>query len=96
MGQAPKELDHESLLVWFWTKANRWFATSVELFRGADSILSGPAGGVVGASRLAEATGRRRVLAFDMGGTSTDVARLDGRLEREFETVKAGVRSSKF
>ena len=31
VGQAPKELDHESLLVWFWTKANRWFATSVEL-----------------------------------------------------------------
>lgn len=31
VGHAPPDLDHESLLVWFWTKANRWFATSVEL-----------------------------------------------------------------
>ena len=31
VGHAPQDLDHESLLVWFWTKANRWFATSVEL-----------------------------------------------------------------
>lgn len=63
-----------------------------EAFRGRDSLLSGPAGGVVGFSRVALAAGFPRSLGFDMGGTSTDVARFDGRYEREFETEKAGVR----
>lgn len=61
-------------------------------FRGKDSILSGPAGGVVGFSRVARAAGFPRAIGFDMGGTSTDVARFDGEYEREFETEKAGVR----
>jgi 5-oxoprolinase (ATP-hydrolysing) len=61
-------------------------------FVGKDSILSGPAGGVVGFSRVAEAAGFRRAIGFDMGGTSTDVSRYDGRHELEFETEKAGVR----
>ena len=61
-------------------------------FRGKDSILSGPAGGVVGFSRVAQACGFERAIGFDMGGTSTDVARFDGRFEYEFETEKAGVR----
>ncbi len=41
------------------------------------TALSGPAGGVVGMSRLALASGHRRALTFDMGGTSTDVAAVD-------------------
>ncbi len=61
-------------------------------FVGKDSILSGPAGGVVGFSRVALAAGFPRSLGFDMGGTSTDVSRFDGRYELEFETEKAGVR----
>ena len=61
-------------------------------FRGKDSVLSGPAGGVVGYARAAEADGLARAIGFDMGGTSTDVSRWDGRFEREFETEKAGVR----
>ncbi|MFO0898369.1 MAG: hydantoinase B/oxoprolinase family protein [Pirellulales bacterium] len=61
-------------------------------FTGKDSILSGPAGGVVGYSRVAQAAGFPRAIGFDMGGTSTDVARFDGRYELEFETQKAGVR----
>ncbi|MGE3777986.1 MAG: hydantoinase/oxoprolinase family protein, partial [Pirellulaceae bacterium] len=61
-------------------------------FRGKDSILSGPAGGVVGFSRVALAAGFSRAIGFDMGGTSTDVSRFDGRYEREYETEKAGVR----
>ncbi|MBX7167246.1 MAG: hydantoinase B/oxoprolinase family protein [Pirellulales bacterium] len=61
-------------------------------FRGKDSILSGPAGGVVGFSRVAQAAGQRRAIGFDMGGTSTDVSRFDGHFEREYETEKAGVR----
>ncbi len=63
-----------------------------ESFVGKDSILSGPAGGVVGFSRVAEAAGFRRAIGFDMGGTSTDVSRYDGRYDLEFETEKAGVR----
>ena len=61
-------------------------------FRGKDSILSGPAGGVVGFSRVARACGFDRAIGFDMGGTSTDVARFDGQFDYEFETEKAGVR----
>ncbi len=63
-----------------------------EHFCGKDSILSGPAGGVVGFSRVAQAAGFERAIGFDMGGTSTDVSRFDGRYELEYETQKAGVR----
>ncbi len=63
-----------------------------EKFVGKDSILSGPAGGVVGFSRIARAAGFDRAIGFDMGGTSTDVSRFDGRWELEYETEKAGVR----
>jgi 5-oxoprolinase (ATP-hydrolysing) len=63
-----------------------------EGFTGKDSILSGPAGGVVGFSRIAEAAGFEKAIGFDMGGTSTDVSRFDGRFEYEYETQKAGVR----
>lgn len=61
-------------------------------FRGRDSILSGPAGGVVGFSQVAESAGFDRSIGFDMGGTSTDVARFGGHFEYEHETTKAGVR----
>ncbi len=61
-------------------------------FRGKDAILSGPAGGVVGAARVAEMAGFRRIIGFDMGGTSTDVAHYAGSFERAFETEVAGVR----
>lgn len=49
-------------------------------YRAKDSLLSGPAGGVVGAARIAGELGFRRMIAFDMGGTSTDVSRFDGEL----------------
>lgn len=65
---------------------------TAERFVGKDSILSGPAGGVVGFSRVAQGAGFSRAIGFDMGGTSTDVARFDGRHELEYETEKAGVR----
>lgn len=61
-------------------------------FVGKDSILSGPAGGVIGFSHVAQGAGFQRAIGFDMGGTSTDVARFDGRYQREYETEKAGVR----
>jgi hypothetical protein len=43
------------------------------LFQGKDSILSGPAGGIVGAARTCELNGFKKIVGFDMGGTSTDV-----------------------
>jgi len=61
-------------------------------FQGKDAILSGPAGGIVGAARTGEAAGFSRIIGFDMGGTSTDVALYNGAYERTFETVVAGVR----
>ncbi|WP_419758079.1 hydantoinase B/oxoprolinase family protein [Acidisoma sp.] len=61
-------------------------------FAGRDAILSGPAGGIVGAARTAAAAGFDRVIGFDMGGTSTDVALYAGRFERATETEIAGVR----
>lgn len=66
--------------------------TSARYFQGRDAILSGPAGGVVGMVRTAEADGFDRVVGFDMGGTSTDVSHYAGVLERETETQVNGVR----
>lgn len=61
-------------------------------FQGKDAILSGPAGGIVGAARTAGMAGFDRIIGFDMGGTSTDVALYAGGFERAFETQVAGVR----
>ncbi|HEY9079425.1 hydantoinase B/oxoprolinase family protein [Magnetovibrio sp.] len=66
--------------------------TDARLFQGKDSILSGPAGGVVGMARTAGLAGFNQVIGFDMGGTSTDVSHFDGQFERVFETHVAGVR----
>jgi 5-oxoprolinase (ATP-hydrolysing) len=51
-----------------------------------DSLLSGPAGGVVGAAHQALKSGEKRILAFDMGGTSTDVSMYNGRFDYRFES----------
>ena len=66
--------------------------TDARLFQGKDAILSGPAGGVVGMVRGAAMSGITKLIGFDMGGTSTDVAHYDGEYERSFETLVAGVR----
>ena len=66
--------------------------TDARRFQGKDAILSGPAGGIVGAVRTSAAAGFDRIIGFDMGGTSTDVSHYAGELEREFETRVAGVR----
>ena len=66
--------------------------TDAHLFQGKDAILSGPAGGIVGAVRTAAMAGFDKIIGFDMGGTSTDVAHYDGEYERAFETQVAGVR----
>ena len=66
--------------------------TDAHRFQGKDAILSGPAGGIVGAVETAARAGSGRIISFDMGGTSTDVAHYDGAYERAFETLVAGVR----
>jgi len=76
--------------------------TPARFFQGKDSILSGPAGGIVGAVQTSRRAGYDKIITFDMGGTSTDVAhykqeriekgaRVDS-YERAFETEVAGVR----
>ncbi|MDQ3445132.1 MAG: 5-oxoprolinase, partial [Pseudomonadota bacterium] len=70
--------------------------TDARRFQGKDSILSGPAGGIVGMVRTSLSAGFDRVIGFDMGGTSTDVSHFAGHdvsdCERAFETQVAGVR----
>jgi 5-oxoprolinase (ATP-hydrolysing) len=70
--------------------------TDAHRFQGKDAILSGPAGGIVGAVRTSMMAGFDKIIGFDMGGTSTDVSHFAGTqlsdLEREFETRVAGVR----
>ncbi len=64
----------------------------VGAFRGKDAVLSGPAGGVVGMVAACEALGHRRLIGFDMGGTSTDVAHYAGEVELTGDSMVAGVR----
>jgi 5-oxoprolinase (ATP-hydrolysing) len=67
--------------------------TDAERFRGPVALLSGPAGGAVGAAHVARAEGFADAIGFDMGGTSTDVTLLrGGEPERAAESVVAGVR----
>ncbi len=61
-------------------------------FRGINAILSGPAGGVIGARKVAQSAGFKRSVALDMGGTSTDVAWLGDEIERFEQTVVEGER----
>ncbi|NJL44722.1 MAG: hydantoinase/oxoprolinase family protein [Leptolyngbyaceae cyanobacterium SM2_3_12] len=66
--------------------------TEAQRFQGKDSILSGPAGGIVGAVKTSAEAGLNKIIGFDMGGTSTDVSHYNGTYERTFETEVAGVR----
>jgi 5-oxoprolinase (ATP-hydrolysing) len=66
--------------------------TTAARFRGRDAVLSGPAGGAVALRDLSRRVGGLPLIGFDMGGTSTDVSRCAGELERVFETRIAGVR----
>ena len=66
--------------------------TDASLFQGKDCILSGPAGGVVGAVRTTAMAGFEKIIGFDMGGTSTDVSHYAGAFERAFESEVAGIR----
>ncbi|MFH1000634.1 MAG: hydantoinase/oxoprolinase family protein, partial [Bacteroidota bacterium] len=56
-----------------------------ENFEAKDSLLSGPAGGVVGAAYIGELIGKQKLITFDMGGTSTDVSRFHKNFDYKFE-----------
>jgi 5-oxoprolinase (ATP-hydrolysing) len=86
--QVARELGGARLLV---MQSNGGLADARRI-QGKDSILSGPAGGVVGAVETARAAGFEKLIGFDMGGTSTDVSHFAGAYERAFETRVAGVR----
>jgi len=58
---------------------------SAQKFHPRDSLLSGPAGGVVGAKKIGQRSGYTKLITFDMGGTSTDVSRIDGEFDYCYE-----------
>lgn len=66
--------------------------TEAGKFSGKNAVISGPAGGVIACAHVAKLAGLPKIIGFDMGGTSTDVSRYDGSLERIFETKIAGIR----
>jgi 5-oxoprolinase (ATP-hydrolysing) len=68
--------------------------TEAQFFQGKNSILSGPAGGIVGAVQTCLKAGFEKIISFDMGGTSTDVAHYAGSYERSLTTEVAGIRLS--
>lgn len=75
----------------------RWMTSSGNLvasagFRGRESVLSGPAGGVVALAEIAKKRNISGAVGIDMGGTSTDVSRYDGEIGRRQETHIGGIR----
>src|SRR5258707_3730421 len=88
VGQVAAELEGVRL---FFMQSNGGL-TDARRFQGKDAILSGPAGGIVGAARTSEMAGFDRIIGFDMGGTSTDVSHYAGPFQAEVEKAVAGVR----
>ena len=92
VAQVTEELDLERTGARLTFMTSSGGLTAASLFQGKDAILSGPAGGVVALAQTGAEAGFAKVIGFDMGGTSTDVAHFDGEYERTFETQVAGVR----
>jgi 5-oxoprolinase (ATP-hydrolysing) len=90
--QVSAELDTENSDLKLMFMMSSGGLTASHLFQGRDAILSGPAGGIVGAVQTSKIAGFEKNIGFDMGGTSTDVAHYAGALEKDFETEVAGVR----
>jgi 5-oxoprolinase (ATP-hydrolysing) len=65
---------------------------AAEGFQGKDSVLSGPAGGLIGMAKVGQAAGFDKLIGFDMGGTSTDVSLFSGQFERSLDSRIAGHR----
>lgn len=64
---------------------------SAAAIKPKDLLLSGPAAGVLGALHAAQRLGHQRIITFDMGGTSTDVARVDGAVAYRFTQTVGGI-----
>ncbi|WP_111978381.1 hydantoinase B/oxoprolinase family protein [Algibacillus agarilyticus] len=76
----------------FFMQSNGGLASSIA-FKGKDAVLSGPAGGIVGAVSTSAQLGFDKIIGFDMGGTSTDVSHcLNQAYEKTYQTQVAGVR----
>ncbi|MCC2096732.1 MAG: 5-oxoprolinase, partial [Hyphomicrobiales bacterium] len=90
--QVASELDTENSGLRLMFMMSSGGLTDAGLFQGRDAILSGPAGGIVGAVETSRIAGFDKIIGFDMGGTSTDVAHYAGEVEKDFETEVAGVR----
>ncbi len=84
------EVERTGIKLFFMT-SNGGLSTPAN-FNGKDAILSGPAGGIVGAAKTAAKAGHKKIICFDMGGTSTDVAHYNGQYDISFETEIAGNR----
>jgi 5-oxoprolinase (ATP-hydrolysing) len=90
--QVGSELDAANTALRLMFMQSNGGLADAHFFQGKDSILSGPAGGVVGLVETSTRAGFQKVIGFDMGGTSTDVSHYAGEYERAFETMVAGVR----
>lgn len=90
--QVESELDTQNTDLRLMFMMSSGGLTAANLFQGRDAILSGPAGGIVGAVETSRIAGFEKIIGFDMGGTSTDVAHYAGDLEKDFDTEVAGVR----
>ncbi|MEJ7670854.1 MAG: hydantoinase B/oxoprolinase family protein [Casimicrobiaceae bacterium] len=90
LGRAGDAVDPSGMKLQFMQSSGG--LTDARLFQGKDAILSGPAGGVVGAVEVSRLAGFAKIIGFDMGGTSTDVTHWAGEYERAFVTEVAGVR----
>lgn len=88
--QVAREIGNKSTRLMF--MQSNGGLTDAGNFQGKDSILSGPAGGIVGAVETARQAGFDKIIGFDMGGTSTDVSHYNGQFERTYEAQVAGVR----
>ncbi|WP_300296138.1 hydantoinase B/oxoprolinase family protein [Ferrovibrio sp.] len=92
VNQVADELDAANTALRLMFMQSNGGLADANFFQGKDSILSGPAGGVVGLVETSTRAGFDKVIGFDMGGTSTDVSHYAGEYERAFETMVAGVR----
>ena len=90
---SPKREEGDKTLSLMFMQSNGGL-TEAKSFQGKNSILSGPAGGIVGAVQTSLQAGFDKIISFDMGGTSTDVAHYAGSYERSLSTEVAGVRLS--
>ncbi|WAJ69085.1 hydantoinase B/oxoprolinase family protein [Catenovulum adriaticum] len=75
----------------YFMQSNGGLTLASEFF-GKDAILSGPAGGIVGAVKVSQQAGFNKMIGFDMGGTSTDVSHFQGEYERSYHSEIAGIR----